>query len=387
MKAERFIAGRIRFNGRMASVAIALSFFIMIIAVAIASGFRREIRKGVAELSGDVMLTSAAFNYYSEDNPIDAEPSYLGIMKNLPEVGSIEPAVYRAGIVKSGESIHGILLKGTQGTDTCRLGAKVPSRLASMLNLKVGDPMLCYFVSDRVKARKFTVTEIYPAILDGDDKLLVMVDIDDLRRLNGWSEHQASALEVKLKGKSVTDNDIRRVSRELGDISYKCTGEDEDVLVPSASVDRFGQLFDWLGLLDFNVAAILILMTIVAGFNMISGLLILLFRNISTIGMLKTLGMSNGGVARVFMLVSARLVVTGMLAGNALALLFCLIQDKTHLVRLDPDNYFVSAVPVGIDLPSILGADLIAAIAILLLMSLCSLFISNVDPSETVRTE
>ena len=113
MKAERFIAGRIRFNGRMASVAIALSFFIMIIAVAIASGFRREIRKGVAELSGDVMLTSAAFNYYSEDNPIDAEPSYLGIMKNLPEVGSIEPAVYRAGIVKSGESIHGILLKGT----------------------------------------------------------------------------------------------------------------------------------------------------------------------------------------------------------------------------------------------------------------------------------
>ena len=157
--------------------------------------------------------------------------------------------------------------------------------------------------------------------------------------------------------------------------------------MPSASVDRFGQLFDWLGLLDFNVAAILILMTIVAGFNMISGLLILLFRNISTIGMLKTLGMSNGGVARVFMLVSARLVLTGMLAGNALALLFCLIQDKTHLVRLDPDNYFVSAVPVGIDLPSILGADLIAAIAILLLMSLCSLFISNVDPSETVRTE
>ena len=387
MKAERFIAGRIRFNGRMASVAIALSFFIMIIAVAIASGFRREIRKGVAELSGDVMLTSAAFNYYSEDNPIDAEPSYLGIMKNLPEVGSIEPAVYRAGIVKSGESIHGILLKGTQGTDTCRLGAKVPSRLASMLNLKVGDPMLCYFVSDRVKARKFTVTEIYPAILDGDDKLLVMVDIDDLRSLNGWSERQASALEVKLKGKSVTDNDIRRISRELGDISYKCTGEDEDVLVPSASVDRFGQLFDWLGLLDFNVAAILILMTIVAGFNMISGLLILLFRNISTIGLLKSLGMTDASISSVFLRVSSVLVLKGMAIGNAAALLLCAVQNLTHFLKLDPANYYVSFVPMSVSPRLILAADLLSFLAVMVLLLIPCLFVAKVDPAKTVRAQ
>lgn len=158
-------------------------------------------------------------------------------------------------------------------------------------------------------------------------------------------------------------------------------------LAATAVTDSYSQLFDWLDLIDYNVYAILVLMTVVAGFNMISGLLILLFRNISTIGTLKSLGMTDRSIAGVFLRVSARLAGIGMLAGNAAALLFCLLQGSTKIIRLNPENYFVSFVPVDVNLPMILLADAAAFAVIMLLLLIPSLFISKVDPSVTVKTE
>ena len=128
-------------------------------------------------------------------------------------------------------------------------------------------------------------------------------------------------------------------------------------------------------------------MAIVAGFNMISGLLIMLFRNISTIGTLKALGMTDKGIGRVFLRVASNLVLKGMLIGNALALIFCFIQGKTHFLKLNPENYFVSFVPVAVDIPMILVADVVAYIIIMLLLLLPCLFISKVDPAQTMRTQ
>ena len=137
--------------------------------------------------------------------------------------------------------------------------------------------------------------------------------------------------------------------------------------------------------MDFNVLFILILMTIVAGFNMISGLLIMLFENISTIGLLKTLGMTDRAIAKVFLSSSAVLAIKGMAIGNALAIIFCVVQSTTHVLELDPVNYFVSYVPVHPDMGLILTADVIAFAAIMLLLLIPCLFISKVDPAETVR--
>jgi len=135
------------------------------------------------------------------------------------------------------------------------------------------------------------------------------------------------------------------------------------------------------------VLFILILMTIVAGFNMISGLLIMLFENISTIGLLKSLGMNDRAISKVFLTSAAVLVLKGMLAGNALALLFCLVQDRTHFLKLDPENYFVSFVPVEVDVPAVLLADAAAFVVIMLLLLIPTLFISKVDPAQTVRVK
>ena len=388
MSTQGFIASKSRFKGGMAAGAIAISFFVMILAVAISGGFRYEIRKGIQDISGDIILTTSYFNYYSEEHPIDSQPSYIESIEALPEVEDVKGVVYRAGIVKNGEDIHGVIFKGAKEYgDSASLAVSIPSGLAKKMKLKVGDEMLSYFVGDRVKARKFKVSEIYPNILDGEDKLIIHASYDDMLHLNGWEDGMASAIEIKLKSKNLSDNDIREISRSIGTIAYEEAREDEDILVASAAVDTYAQLFDWLGLIDFNVVAILILMTLVAGFNMISGLLILLFRNIPTIGTLKTLGMTDKGICGVFLRVSARIVTQGLVIGNLLAFAFCFIQNKTHLISLNPENYFVSYVPINLNPISILIADVVASIAIMLILSLSSMFISKVDPSETVRTE
>ena len=164
--------------------------------------------------------------------------------------------------------------------------------------------------------------------------------------------------------------------------------ESEEIgLVATSVMDRYPQIFDWLDLIDFNVLFILILMTIVAGFNMISGLLIMLFRNISTIGTLKAMGMTDGAISKIFLRVASEVVFKGMLIGNLVALAFCAVQGFTHFIKLNPENYFVSFVPVSVSLSGILLADAVSYLVILLLLLIPCLFISRVDPAQTVRAQ
>ena len=384
MNAARFISRRLRFEGKIAIISIAVSFLVMILAVAISSGFRRELRSGISAISGDIQLTNPDLNYVGETDPVRMDQPWAGSLESLPGVESVTPAVYRAGIVRSGDNIHGVLFKGVpDGPDS--LGVRVPSRLARMLGLKEGDRLLTYFVGERVKVRNFNVTEIYPSILSGDDNLVVFASLEDMQRLNNWSEEEVSAVEVGLTDKS--NEALLAMTDQVGTLTLLTTSEDEDAPLASSALHKYPAIFSWLDLIDLNVVMILVLMTIVAGFNMISGLLILLFRNISTIGTLKSLGMNDRNISEVFLRVAANLVLKGLLIGNALALLFCLVQGKTHLFRLNPDNYFVSFVPVHINPLLILGADIASFAVILLLLLLPCLFISRVDPAKTVRAQ
>ena len=128
-------------------------------------------------------------------------------------------------------------------------------------------------------------------------------------------------------------------------------------------------------------------MIAVAGFNMVSGLLIMLFERISQIGLLKAMGMTNNAVSRVFLTKSAIVVLQGMLWGNAIAILLCLLQLKFKIIALNPDNYFVSAVPIDFNLPWILGMNAVAFAAIMIIMMLPCHFISRIDPAATMRVK
>ena len=392
MDASLFISHRLRFKGKIAMTSIAVSFLVMIIAVAVSSGFRHSIRDGISSVSGDIQLLPLNMNLLDDASPVESDASYLSYIYKVDGVEDVVPVIYRAGIVRQNEEIHGVLLKGMpsgqlpfSNPDSLSLAVSIPRRLSDIIGLNEGDKMLTYFIGDKVRARQFNVVSVYDAMLETDDRLVVYADLADLQRLNGWNSNQVSAMEIMLEADSREEAKIAEITEEVGVALYAYTAEDETTVLASSCISRYPQIFDWLNLMDFNVLFILVLMTIVAGFNMISGLLIMLFENISTIGLLKTLGMTDRSIAKVFLSSSAVLTIKGMAIGNALAIIFCVIQSSTHILKLDPVNYFVPYVPVQMNLGLILTADIIAFAAIMLLLLIPCIFISKVDPAETVR--
>lgn len=373
----------------MAAVAIAVSFLVIIVAVAVSSGFRHQIREGVAAMTGDIRITPFTSGN-SDPVPMPIHPEREASIKAIPGVSALEPSVVRAGIVKKGDVIHGVIVKGIPdnfplipGSDreSPALPVSIPHRLSEITGLGPGDKLTTYFIGEKVKVRQFNIVKVHRDILEADDNLLVYADIKDMQRVCGWGEDQVSCIDVRLqegfRGKAAQEEIAARIGWQL-------SGEN---LYVSTSVHTYPQIFDWLALLDFNVWVILLLMTLVAGFNMVSGLLIMLLRNIPAIGMLKTMGMTDGAIGKVFVRSGAVAAFKGMLWGNALALLFCLIQGTTHLIPLDPENYFVSFVPVHVSVPMILLADAAAYAGILLLLWLPARLIARVDPSKTVKAD
>lgn len=391
MDASYFIAGRIRFKRRIVSASIAVSFLVMILAVAISSGFRHEIRGGLSSVMGDIQLTPPDQNVLDESSPIERDPAYLPSLEKMKEVESVIPVVYKAGIVKNGGNIHGVLFKGVSSdsfiasSDTVSLPVSIPEPLAEITSLKEGDRMLAYFVGEKVRMRQFNVVSVHDVLIETDDNLVVLADLADMQRLLGWDEDQVSAIEISLGTSYKDEREIEAVKMNVGSLVSAYSFDSETPVIATSSVSKYPQIFDWLDLIDFNVFFILMLMTIVAGFNMISGLLIMLFENISVIGLLKALGMTDRAIAKVFLSSSAVLVGKGMLWGNLIALVFCIVQGTTHLIPLSPENYFVSYVPVHINPGLILFADIASFVVILLLLLIPCVFISKVDPADTVR--
>ena len=396
-KASFFIARKLRHKGRVVTAAVAISFLVVIIAVAVSGGFRHEIRRGISEMTGDVQLTKSDMNYLDESSPVSTDQTYLPAVEQVEGVSEVQPVIYRAGIVKQSDEIYGVMLKGVEGgvrsisdseiPDSVALAVAVPSTLADVAGLKIGDRLLTYFVGEKTKVRQFNVVEIYEPLVRTDSRHLIYADIQDMQRLNGWSADQASMFEITLSEDIIDENSMLAVSDQIFEVVYDNKSEEDELLLPVSAVERFSQIFEWVALIDFNVVFVLILMIAVAGVNMITGLLIMLFENISTIGLLKSLGMRNASIINVFMSRAAATVLKGMLIGNLIAFALCFIQSTTHLIHLDPANYFVSYVPIHLDVTTVIFADFIAFVSIMILLILPSLFVLRVDPSKTIKMD
>ena len=388
MDASVFISRRLKFRSGIVMSCIAVSYLVMIIAMAVSSGFRTEIKNGISNISGDIQLTPPNMNVLDSSRPVEWNAPYLPYIQNLDGVKKVLPAIYRAGIIRQNGNIHGVLFKGVESmTDSLSLAVSIPTRLSEISGLKEGDRMTVYFIGDKVKARQFNIVSTYNALVETDDKLVVYADINDLRRLDGWDENQVSAVEIILDDNRKNEFDIFELTQEVGALVNAYSAESSSPVIAVSSLSRYPQLFDWLDLIGFNVIFILILMTIVAGFNMISGLLIMLFENISTIGLLKSLGMTDRSISKVFLTSSAVMVLKGMAVGNILAFLFCALQNRLHVLKLNPENYFVSYIPVDLSVKAVLTADVISFGIIMLLLLIPTLFISRVDPAQTVRVK
>ena len=278
-------------------------------------------------------------------------------------------------------------MDGVQVPDSVALAVSIPASLAESAGLGVGDRLLTYFVGEKVKARQFNIVHVYEPLVRTDDRHVVYADLGDMQRLNGWSPDEASMFEVTLSEEYREAALMKDISRQMSYEIRRNASDEDDVLVAVSSADRYSQIFDWIELIDFNVLFVLILMIAVAAVNMMTGLLIMLFENISTIGMFKALGMRNKEIMSVFMTRAAGTVLKGMLIGNVIAFAFCFIQGATHVIPLDPVNYFVSYVPVHLEVASVLMADAVAFVAIMALLVFPSLFVLRVDPSKTIKMD
>ena len=410
MSASRFIASKLSDgDGRLshtsntiAWISVCLSVAIMIIAIAVVAGFKAEIRDRATGFMGSVMLIQPGQAPLNEQYPFSEKLSYRERLAAEPGVTGVSGVAWRSGLIKTDENIDGLYFKGVDSLydfsffDDCLVAGELPDyhgrisndillsrTTASKLGFEVGDDVVVYFIGEEVKVRKFRLSGLYDAGLEEIDTRMAVADRRHIQRLNGWAADEVSSIEIRIDPHA----SVEAMNERVEELIYTSMQESDKALFVTNVKKLYGHLFDWLSLLDLNVLMILLLMVVVAGFNMISAILIILFEKISTIGLLKALGMTSREVTKVFLLRAGRLVGKGMLWGNVLGIGLCLIQYWTHIIRLDPANYFVDAVPIRLSLGSILLLDLVAGLLIMALTSLSARFIARVSPDRTMRVE
>jgi lipoprotein-releasing system permease protein len=411
---EFFIARRIttdkthgtklsRLMVRIATGSVAISVAVMLVAMAVTAGFQSEIRNKAVGLTGHIVLSNYDGNLSFEAAPIDIRRADIPAIMQLKGVRHAQPVATKGGIIKTDNDIQGAVLKGVdksydpQFFNSCLMAGEVPVytdtalsnrvlvplRLARQLRLDTGSRFDMYFIQNPPRVRRFTVAGIYNAQLDDMVSALIVCDINHIRALNGWSKDQASAVEVFTGGFT----QMNTVAEIIDDLQAFNIGDDGSRLKVQTVTDLYQFLFDWLNLLDMNVWIILALMLLVGGFNMISGLLIMVFEKTSMVGLLKALGMRNAGVQRIFLYRSAFITLKGMLWGNLIALALGLLQQHFHFVALDPVTYYVDSVPVLFRPLSILLVNVFGFAGITLLLALPVLIISRISPDRTIKAE
>ena len=387
----------------IAIISVTLSIFVMFLALSIVSGFKKEISEKVRGFSGDIVLTPPGMAIVNDHYPVNGDLSYIEKIESMRQVERVCGVAYRPGMIKSDDNVFGILLKGvdslydmsfysshlTEGRlpdlrgNSAANEVLISRRLSDKIGLNTGDRLVSYYTGESVRIRQFTICGIYDVELQDVDQMLAIVDIRQVQRLNGWSNGEVSTIEIRL----VSGSDKEVSVLKIEDIIMSESIDKDTPLFVTSVEDHYPVLFEWLNLLDYNVLIIMILMIIVAGFNMISGLLIILFEKISMIGVLKSLGMRDKSIAAIFLYRGSFLMLKGMLWGNVIGLLFALLQNKFHIITLDPQNYFVSFVPVNVTAEILLILNICSFIAITAMLIIPTLFISKISPDKSVRVK
>ena len=385
----------------IAIVGIAMGLAVMILAVAILTGFKQQIREKVVGFGSHIQIMNFDSNISFETTPISDTQKFITKIKAIPGVAHIQVFATKAGIIRTDEDIQGVVLKGIGSdfdwsyfksnmvdgsvftvTDTGRTDKVIISKkISDMLRLKTGDSFNMLFIQDPPRMRKFTISGIYETSLEEFDKMYVFCDIGHIKRLNGWNNDQVSGFEVYLNDFRKLDEMTLAVRDAIG---YKITQEETKFKVTNIRI-RYPQIFDWLNFQDINVIIIILLMLIVAGFNMISGLLILILEKTNMIGVLKSLGAEDITIRRLFLYQAAYLIAKGLFWGNFIGIGLAYIQLKTGLITLDPTSYYIKTVPVNLELSHILLLNAGTMVAIIIMLLVPSQLISRISPVKAIR--
>ena len=382
---------------RIAVASVALGIAIMLISIAVVVGFKNQIKDKVIGFVAPIHIQALNQNESIEEAPFVYD-SVLKTRLDKPFVTAAHKTANKAGIIKTDDEIQAVVLKGVdfeynwayidyylvdgeipQYVENERSNDVVVSNIiARKMNLAVGDPVRIWFVDQEMKARgrRFNVKGIYETGLQECDERFVYCDLNQIRRLNGWDNNEIGHLEIWV-------DDERNIEDYNRQIYYSIPTE----LVSYSAMETYPQIFDWLELQDMNVVIIIALMLLVAGITIISMLLIIILERTSTIGLLKSLGASNGLIRSIFLKHSCKILLIGVLIGNVVGIGLCLIQKYTNLISLSPESYYLSAVPIELNFWYIVALNVGTMILWVLMLLLPTMLINNVRPSKSIRFE
>ncbi|MEG1759484.1 MAG: FtsX-like permease family protein [Alistipes sp.] len=388
---------------RIAVISVAVSMAVMIVALAVIMGFKREVTEKIIGFTAHVQVIDIR-----GENGIDAEPvrrseSLENRIRSVAGFVAMHPYATKGGIVKTADAMQGVVLKGVDGSnelsffkanlsegalprisDTIRTKDILVSRtLADKLILKVGDKVEMLFIGsgDAPRRDRFKVSGIYASGLGEMDNVLIITDIRNVQRLSDRTADEISGYEILTSDFAEVDGFTQRLKFALGE-------EDSDTTQNLAVMnvkELYPNIFDWLKAHDVNAVVIIVIMLIVAFFNMASALLILVLERTRMIGVLKAMGMRDGAVQRIFLYRAAFITLRGLFWGNLIGLGCCMIQAYFHVVKLNSEGYFLSEVPISLDWGWWLMLNIGVVAAIVALLAIPTYIISYIKPDESIR--
>lgn len=389
---------------RIAEISVAVSVGVMLVAVAVIAGFKREVTVRMAGLAASVTVVDATGVHAAAARPVAASSALAALLESVDGVRSAAPFAVKNGIARTGEATDGVALKGIGpdfdasffadrliegtmpriGDSLRRKELLVSHRTARRLGLHAGDRVEMLFVDGGRTPRRdrFRIAGIYATGMDELERT-ALADLRDVQRLAGWQTDEIS-------GYDLTVDDIRQAGRIAEDVDKALLHTqlaEADGMTAVAIGERYPAVFDWLKAHDVNAAVIIAVMIAVAFFNMASALLILVLERTRMVGLLKAMGMENSGIRRIFFYRAALLVGRGLLWGNLAAALVCWLQLRFHLLALDPTGYMLSEVPVAVGIGRWAAVDAGAAAAILALLLLPAAIVARIRPAEAIKTD
>jgi len=397
-----------RFTRPIINIAIAgitLSLTIMLISVGILDGYKKEITNKVTGFSNHIHIVNYDSNSSFETKSIPKNLVFLPAIDSIPGVKYIQSFAVKAGIIRHNESNLGAVVKGigndfkwddfrqyivegesfvvTTGKKTNK--TLVSKRIANKLDLNVGDKFNMFFIDgySNMRIRRFTVSGIYSTMLEDIDDRFIIADIGHVQKLYGWETDRVSGFEIKLDDFEYVDYYTELIEDM---VSYEFL-EDNSRLKVESIKEKFYNMFDWLKLMNMNEAIIMALTLTVAGFNMISGLLILILDRTKMIGILKALGAENWSVRKVFLYQSSFILGKGLLWGNIMALTLSLIQKYTGIIKLNEANYYISEVPIDLSVLNFATINIATIAVVLIILTIPSLVIAKISPEKTMKYE
>ena len=388
----------------IATIGVAIGLAVMIITVSVISGFKHSISDKVVGFGSHIQITNFMAQQTAIPAPICISDTLIRDIKKTKGIRHVACYSMTQGILKTDDDFLGVAFKGIDSDyDTSFLRSNLvegslpkfgaqPSKypllvsrtIADKLHLKVGSKVFAYFIgSEDVRVRKFIVEGIYQTNMSQFDQNLCFTDYVVPVKLNGWEDNQCSGAEL------LVDNfdDLEQTATKVVKLVNSKTDRYGEVLTSQTIHEAYPNIFSWLSLLDINVWIILVLMVCVAGFTMISGLLIIILERTQMIGILKALGMRNDTVRHTFLWFAAFIIGRGLFWGDVIGLGLVILQQQTGFIHLDPASYYVDTAPMEFNVPIIVALNIATLLISVFVLIAPSYLISHIHPARSMRYE